>query len=73
MGLYSVAARLGPDARAAWTAWQDATLDVGAHLLDCGSGCDDLLVRCVAGMLVAEEERQARARWQDARNAEDAA
>jgi hypothetical protein len=73
MGQHSILARLGDDARAARDAWEDSTLLVAEHLLDCRSGCDDLIVRCPDGMLVAEQERAAWRTWGAARKAEQVA
>lgn len=64
------AQHLSPEARAAWDAWQDSTLDVAEHLIYCGSGCDVLAMRCPAGGLYAEAERSAWRSWHEARNAE---
>lgn len=46
-----------PAVQAAYDAWTDSTLLKAEHLLDCQSGCGELVTRCPAGMLLAEEER----------------
>lgn len=55
---------------AAYQGWTDATVQKAEHVLDCPNGCDILMMRCPAGMLVAEEERAAYRRWYDARTVE---
>ena len=53
---------MSPEARAAWQAWQDSTLDIADHLLSCHAlpRCDMGAARCPAGVFILGEEE---ARW----------
>lgn len=63
---------LSDRAVAAYQAWSDSTLEKAEHILDCTSGCNDLIVVCPAGMLVAEDEVRLWGVWNGLRHEERA-
>ena len=63
--------RLSDETVAAYGRWSDALVAKSEHVLDCVAGCNDLIVACPAGHLLAEEERRCWADWYALRTAEE--